>query len=767
VNRLWGFLFLAGALSAHAQVDHENVLPKGLTPEAKKYRTLWLERTKGENLAKGAKVLFSLAPDWTHDEKNDPWKLTDGKLSTQGDDRIYFDHAAMVGWHDSLASMGVNWLLDLGAPQPVGRVVVRFLAGAEQGSLKCPAKIILAASEDGRIFYKVGSLEKLQPAEKEQDGQGGMFFLPEEGQAYTYPFLFDKLNIQARYIGLRVYGVTNFVCSDELAVIKGNSSGPNARLQQFPRMDFVMKGVDVAPYLPLLAISTNIITPNWFFVTDMRQGEQRNAPLAYVFDLPSAVEFLRSSTGEVVKDDSSDAGVGLNRWIVKKVRERADGEIGPFYFRLRDGVPSPEHPVARLSVLCAGVEPRVIEVPVQFVEIPKVRLSDTQISQCWIDEGHAMDWPGFFEAWDHMGFNAVNAFPRYWPEPPPKKNLAFLEEARKHGMTVCYEESPFHVMMARHPKETEVYSQLPGGPSRHFCPSYRGQWYKEEIRRIADDWVKTRADYVYLDIECTYDGAYEAEKCSRCKEGRLKSGKPMAEYLVDRGTELVRDIREAIQKRATENGRPMPVLAIYNNHAARPLYGLVFSFPKLFPKIIDLAGPSLYVQGDAQRVHDTVRENYMLLRSRVILPWLTTGCYGKFEPYKVEGLVLESLLNGSMGITYYDFIDFDSPMYYYYHARALALVAPYEQLLKNGDLRDASCNDAQIAVSAWGSRTEALVLVGNYHRTSAAPATVILPFANVTSIRNARTGEQRTPGRRISVNVSDKEPALFYVTGRD
>ncbi len=118
MNQLWICLFLGGVLSAHGQVNYENVLPKGLTPETKKYRMLWLERTKGENLAKGVKVLFSLAPDWTHDEKNDPWKLTDGKLSTQNDDRIYFDHPAMVGWHNSLASMGVNWLLDLGAAEP-------------------------------------------------------------------------------------------------------------------------------------------------------------------------------------------------------------------------------------------------------------------------------------------------------------------------------------------------------------------------------------------------------------------------------------------------------------------------------------------------------------------------------------------------------------------------------------------------------------------------------------------------------------------------
>jgi hypothetical protein len=149
----------------------------------------------------------------------------------------------------------------------------------------------------------------------------------------------------------------------------------------------------------------------------------------------------------------------------------------------------------------------------------------------------------------------------------------------------------------------------------------------------------------------------------------------------------------------------------------------------------------------------------------VILPWLSTGTYGHFEPYKVEGIVLESLLNGSRGMEYYCFSDFNSPLYFYHHARALALVAPYEQLLKNGDLRDASSSDAQMSVSAWGSQTEALVLVGNYHRTSPARATVTLPFASVTAIRNVRTGAQLAPGRSIMVSVPDKEPALFYVKG--
>ena len=45
--------------------------------------------------------------------------------------------------------------------------------------------------------------------------------------------------------------------------------------------------------------------------------------------------------------------MGLNRWVAKKVKLGHEGEIGPFYFRVRDESPFRlRHPVARLSVLC-------------------------------------------------------------------------------------------------------------------------------------------------------------------------------------------------------------------------------------------------------------------------------------------------------------------------------------------------------------------------------------------------------------------------------
>ena len=86
----------------------------------------WLRETKGENLALGKEVVFSLAPDYqlTQDD-NDRLDLTDGKLAMRKDDHIWFDKAA-VGWRQTPA----NLMIDLGQVQPIGKVVVRFLGGA-------------------------------------------------------------------------------------------------------------------------------------------------------------------------------------------------------------------------------------------------------------------------------------------------------------------------------------------------------------------------------------------------------------------------------------------------------------------------------------------------------------------------------------------------------------------------------------------------------------------------------------------------------------
>lgn len=89
------------------------------------------------------------------------------------------------------------------------------------------------------------------------------------------------------------------------------------------------------------------------------------------------------------------------------------------------------------------------------------------------------------------------------------------------------------------------------------------------------------------------------------------------------------------------------------------------------------------MQGRAQLVADRIRFDYDAMQSRQIIPWLSAGTYGEYDPPMTEPMVLESILNGARGVTYYKFDDFD-PMDFYYHSKALASLAPFETLLQAG-----------------------------------------------------------------------------------
>ena len=66
-------------------------------------------------------------------------------------------------------------------------------------------------------------------------------------------------------------------------------------------------------------------------------------------------------------------------------------------------------------------------------------------------------------------------------------------------------ESPLHIVNWRYPKAASEYKcQLPGGPPTQdsFCPSYRGPYFRDEVRRIADHMLMIGgADMVMWDWE--------------------------------------------------------------------------------------------------------------------------------------------------------------------------------------------------------------------------------------------------------------------------
>jgi hypothetical protein len=170
--------------------------------------------------------------------------------------------------------------------------------------------------------------------------------------------------------------------------------------------------------------------------------------------------------------------------------------------------------------------------------------------------------------------------------------------------------------------------------------------------------------------------------------------------------------------------------------------------------------PSLYVQGRPLLVANRIRHDYDTMQSRQIIPWLTTGTYGEYEPKLTEPMVLEALLNGARGVTYYKFEDFD-PLDFYYHSKALAELAPYQKLLQEGKPIAYKGDNPDLHYTAFASANEALVLVGNYNNSSKTQAN--LPSLVKSASKVLLAGKQlATKNNAVSIDVPPGEFRLLY-----
>lgn len=759
LKKLSGFCVIA-LLFCNISVAEDKPIAVGME-QATANRKLWKEKTLGTNLALGKKVTFSKIPSYklTAQGDTDAVDLTDGDLSSRNNDTIWFDSKA-VGWR--ITGTGINILIDLGKEQPVGRVVLRCLGGKSQNILVCPKRFEVFASKDGKEFYQTASMQKLMPGEKSQSDFKKYFYLEESGTAWVYPFVFD-VEADARYVGITITGESEFVFSDEMAVMEATpleqkSADFNQAYKRTPE-DFLINGILVRPRINELAISTNMATPTSLMIQDMRDNADARKPLQLVMELPTGVilEFPKPEKQEEITCN----GTSYTRFTLPIKAERVQTEI--LFFKVIK--PPAADAAAVFYALCEGESPIKQNVPVKLIAIPEVKpaLKRLHVSLAWMTEKVAREWPEFYDAWKKLGFNSVACFPRNWKEDNATDILKFLDASRNKGFAIVMNESPFHVMAKGHKPGDELFSQIPGKENSNLCPSYRGKFYVGEMERVAENVRKSRPDYVFWDIECWDNGVAEAAQCSRCKEGRQASGKSMNEYLKDKGTESFKDLYQAVQK-GSARGK-MPMVASYNHHAEKPVHQLIIDFNRIYPQYVNYAQPSLYVAGKAQDVHDSIRANYRLIKSKNIIPWLSAGTYGEFEPGKIEPMILEALLNGASGITYYCYADFDTPLDFYYHAKALSEIAPYEDLIMDGEVLEPTGTNEQLYYSGIKKDNEMLLLIGNYRN---APGDTIYkaPFTTVTQIKDLRSGKALPVADTIILNVPKDGIILLHIQGK-
>ncbi|MFA6929471.1 MAG: discoidin domain-containing protein, partial [Lentisphaeria bacterium] len=679
------------------EIITENPIPKSLINagnlQTQQDRQRWFDLAKGTNIALGKPVQLVPKPDYhlTSDD-NDTLDLTDGQLSTRKDDKIWFDRQA-VGWYFGNGEAFLK--LDLGQLEKVDRLLIRCLGGT-LGNFQFPRSFEVYVSRDGQLFHLARIMQKLMPGESAQSDFLNYYYLEEQGNVYAtrmYPFQL-LVQAEARYVLLKIIGTSGSIFCDEMALFKAEQPDPEFNdAYHNPGQEIPLEGLLVRPRLTTLDIIRNIPAPQSFQILDLRKAPPENETLTMVLDLPPGVSVqspelpqspLTLPDGNYLRYEipikNSNRKLSLPQ-IFLSVSEDCTGTL-------------PAYCMAR----CGEQDQYRTQLPLRLVRLPEIpRFKRIHVSLSWMALGQAMAWPNFLENWEKLGFNTVSTFPRWWNPANYQDKKDFVTAAKKHGYRIIMNDSAFHEMMRGHQEGSEIFCDIPGKNHKMLCPSYRGSFYQKEMERVERCVRMGRPDYVFYDIECWGKINQSAAQCRRCQEALKKSGKSLDDFLLDCLTEHMRDLDAAVQRGAASCNIPVPQQGDYNRH---PL-GNGKYFSMIYPQYINMAMPSLYVAGRAVDVHRKIRGNYKRLGTRRQIPWLSTGTYGEFEPEKVEAMVLESLLNGADGITYYCYGDFtDSPLDFFYHARALSMLRPYENLIMDGKVLEPAGTNQELFYSA-------------------------------------------------------------------
>ncbi len=727
------FHFDAGAQTAPIDYQHP---PSQSTPEA---REQWGKLTTGVELALGKKVFFYPDPNYPlTNDANDPYDLTDGTLAVTKyhDDRVWFNTDA-VGWNmNKSTDKTVLLMIDLGEMQSVGQIAIRVQGGKEQPKLVLPKDVQFLASADGKQYYSLQKMAKLNLAEKELADGKTSFYVPEEGKAFMYPFV-CRQPVEARYVAVRMSNESLYV--DQISVLTAATGTPLRGLASFPQEQVFTDGLAVLPRKPTFVVTTNITTPNWLTVIDNTNLDLSKVSAGFRLELPKGLRILPITRPKFKQVPDGSPGMANYEF------EYNGGEKGPLWIEKVAGATIPANAKVTFTGIVQGKDSHVLQFPLKLVEIPETApIKGLDVSLAWMNDDIELQWPNFLRDFKKLGFGYVSTFPRDFhrnSRDAVKAKTALLKQARANGYGIVYNESPFHVMWNTIQKDRkageisdadadQIFTQIDGKRGQWMNILYRGKYFQSEIKRIADLTALVQPDHVYMDIEWWTESVNESKKDARVDAAWKKSGKEWDEFVTDMGTavlrQLVTAIRQAVPNRTLTVG-------LYSSDPKNLIYNSIFEFKKIYPEIIDLAQPSRYVGGRPLEVAERIRFGYDEMQSRNIIPWLTAGTYGEYDPPILKQIIFETILNGASGFTYYWFGDFD-PMDFYYQAQAIKELSQYQQLLQDGKPIAYRGDNPNLHYTAFADKDESLVMVSNYSGTPNTTVHLPLPFDSVTKV---------------------------------
>ncbi len=318
-------------------------------------------------------------------------------------------------------------------------------------------------------------------------------------------------------------------------------------------------------------------------------------------------------------------------------------------------------------------------------------------------------------------------FPRYAQEDDAEL-FAAIQECRDAGLQVVNNSSPLHAVKGQREEHAEVGCQLPDGPARWLCPSYRGTLWQEEVENVARRYSWTQAEWFFYDCEVFSSwfgppgGNIAAKDCSRCAEAFAGFDGTWDEFMAHQGAEFYRAVHARIRELAPEASFAAGGYGVEPSE----FYHEIWDWNALYPELHQFAMPSLYGLRPAG-IGDEVRRNRELMARSDIIPWLQPGNQGEMTPETLRCILLEVLLGGGRGAAYYTQSGFDAADMRAV-ADVVAMLTPVEDVIMNGELLEGgACDLETVRLSGVEDGTQAVLLLAEYETAEPVECTVTLP----------------------------------------
>lgn len=614
--------------------------------------------------------------------------------------------------------------VDLETPADIGEASIRFSGGSKDQGTCYPGWVRLVASDDGVSYYTVATYSRFTPGDQEKYG------VPDEsGEAFFHNLRFKAANIRARYIGFEIYG-TAYFGFDELYVLAGDAGGQYKAVSSLPESDFTMSGPRLYFHKPVAMLPTNINAPTPIGIIFPDGFKQQ---FTATIDLPEGVSFagghlgsnsLKAATGSPVEG-------GFTRYTFTCTPPpRMAKDWGRVFMRY-DAANGKESAI-RYQLAWGDAKSPVMEQPIRALKVgSSPQPKRIMAGLCYVSIPATIEWPNAVQDYKSVGFNTLSLF-SYSTQFEDPAQAATIDEFRKAGFKVINVDNSIETISRwARGRASEAHCQLEGGKAgRRFCPSYRGELYKQEMERIANEYAKARPDVFSPDIELwDSNGPTESAKCTRCQADFKASGaKSWVEWRIKKGDEMMIDVVNAVHNKAKELGIKPPDMGVYDFRPGTN-YHLVYAFDHFYPQYLQNSQVSTYSSFypyNVAYIGDEARKDRKLLPKSDVMPWITPGDAGTFPGEMFTWALMECYANGSRGVHFWSHRLWDAELIDA-HARALRMVEPVEDVVVDGKLVEGVLCQPEMRVSGMQNKGEMFLLITKTYKPFTGDVKVTLP----------------------------------------